>query len=114
MSPHSAPDGPTPLLQVGDWMIFDLAVSQIKELRHDDGYAVVADAFTQTSGKIATRLRSLTLKSLRCAQLFESQYRRLKEIDGAAGFNYPDISEYFSALCLDTIDSAAADPFDKA
>ena len=31
-------------------------------------------------------------------------YKRLNQIDGEAGFNYPDISSHFAQLALDAID----------
>jgi hypothetical protein len=88
----------------GDWVILDRAVGQVKELR-DDGMASFSDGFFETSGRLAGRFRPLTLRNKNIAETFDTIYRRLKEIDGEAGFNYPDINSYFSQLTLDAIDS---------
>lgn len=98
---------------VGDWVVFDLGIGQIKQL--DDDYAVFSDGFFETSGRLVARFRPLTLGGKRVVETFKAYYDRLREIDGEAGFNYPDISSYFSQLALDAIDNDDSQvPFEKA
>ncbi len=102
--------------KVGDWVVFDLDIGQIKDLR-DDGWASFSDGHIEASGmQIAERFRPLTLRSKRIVDTFDIYYNRLHEIDGNAGFNYPDISRYFSQLALDAIDGddTSRAPYDKA
>ncbi len=91
--------------KAGDWVIYGLNVGQIKELR-DGGNASFSDGFFETSGRLTDEFRPLTLKNKRIVETFDIYYNRLREIDGEAGFNYPDISRYFSQLALDAIDAA--------
>lgn len=88
--------------KVGDWVVFDLDVGQIKKLR--DGNASFCTGHVETSGRLADRFRPLTLRNKRIVESFEIYYDRLHNIDGESGFNYPDISRYFSQLALDAID----------
>lgn len=99
----------------GDWGVCDLDIVQIKEL-HDDGSATVSDGFCETSGRLIGRLRPLTLRNKNIVETFGIYYYRLRKIDGEAGFNYPDISQYFWRLALDAIDGDKDNetPFDKA
>ena len=90
--------------KAGDWVVFELDVGQIKELR-DDGCASFSDGFCETSGRLVDRFRPLTLKNKRITETFNIYYKRLGEIDGQAGFNYPDINRYFSQLALHAIDA---------
>lgn len=91
--------------KAGDWVIYGLDVGQIKELR-DDGIAVFSDGHCETSGfRLADGFRPLTLKSKNIVETFDIYYKRLRDIDGEAGFNYPDINRYFSQLVLDAIDA---------
>jgi hypothetical protein len=90
--------------EVGDWVVFDLRVGQIKELREDGG-ASFSDGFFETSGRLTYRFRPLTLKNKNIVETFDTFYHRLREIDGNSGFNYPDISRYFSQLALEAIDA---------
>ena len=101
--------------KAGDWVVFDLKVGQIKELR-DDGCASFSDGFFETSGRLTDRFRQLTLKNKRVVETFDAYYNRLHEIAGNAGFNYPDISSYFSQLALDAMDGdeTSKEPYDKA
>jgi len=89
--------------KVGDWVILDLSIGQITKLE-GDGYATFADGMVETSGRIADRFRPLTLTNKRIVETFDIYYDRLREIDGEAGFNYPDISRHFSDLVLMAID----------
>lgn len=99
---------------VGDWVIFDLKIGQIKELRDDDA-ASFSDGFFETSGRLTERFRPLTLRNKRVVETFSIYYERLREIDGEAGFNYPDIHLLFSRLALEAIDNEDCEtPFSKA
>lgn len=92
--------------KAGDWVVFDLSVGQIKELREGDG-ATFSDGSCETSGMLVERFRPLTLRNKRIVENFAIYYDRLREIDGEAGFNYPRIHQYFAQLALDAIDSEA-------
>lgn len=94
--------------KVGDWVIFDLKVGQIKELR-GHGCASFSDGWFETSGHLCDRFRPLTLNNKRAVEYFDTIYGRLREIDGQAGFNYPDISRHFSDLALRAIDANVDD-----
>lgn len=89
--------------KVGDWIVFDRSVAQIKELR-EDGCATVSDGHIETSGRLMDRFRPLTLKNKNIVETFDIYYNRLGGIDGSLGFNYPDISVHFSDLALKAID----------
>lgn len=93
--------------KAGDWVTLDLSIGQIKELR-DEGSATFCDGFIETSGPLVDRFRPLTLKNKRIVETFDAYYNRLGELDGEAGFNYPDISRYFSSLALECIDGDEA------
>lgn len=101
--------------KAGDWVVFDLDVGQIKELRSEGG-ASFSDGFCETSGRLSDRFRPLTLRNKRIVETFDIYYGRLRQIDGEAGFNYPDIHRYFSRLALEAIDGDGSSqaPFDKA
>lgn len=94
--------------KIGDWVVFDLKVGQIKDLRDGDN-ASFSDGWFETSGRLRDRFRPLTLKNKRIVEHMETVYNRLHEIDGEAGFNYPGISSHFSELALKAIDSATDD-----
>ena len=98
--------------KVGDWVVFDLQIGQITDLR-ENGSASFSDGFCETSGRLADRFRPLTLRNKNIAGSFDAYYNRLREIDGNGGFNYPDISQYFAQLALDTIDTEKNDKFFK-
>lgn len=89
--------------KVGDWATHDMGVVQIKKI-DDEGYACISDGWFETSGKLADRLRPLTLRSKRIVEWFDIVYTRLKDIDGEVGFNYPRISQHFSQLAIQAID----------
>lgn len=91
---------------VGDWVIFDLSIGQIKKL--DGVIAYFSDGWCETSGQLIDRFRPLTLANKRVVETFDIYYKRLNEIDGDAGFNYPDISQYFAHLALELIDGGDA------
>ena len=90
--------------QVGDWVVFDLKIGQIKELR-GGGSASFSDGWFETSGRLQDRFRPLTLKNKHTVEYFETIYNRLHEIDGQHGFNYPRISQHFAELALSVIDA---------
>lgn len=88
--------------KVGDWVIFDLGIGQIKKL--DDQHAWFSDGTFETSGRLVDRFRPLTLRGKRFIESFDIYYNRLRDIDGESGFNYPDIHRHFCQLALDAID----------
>lgn len=90
-------------VKVGDWVVFDLRVGQIKSI-HDNEFPEFSDGSINTSGRIADRCRPLTLRNKRITEAVDYYYNELRKIDGEGGFNYPDISSYFSQLALDAID----------
>lgn len=100
--------------KVGDWAVFDRDIVQIKEIREGGGTSVSEGSF-ETSGMLLDRLRPLTLRNKRTAEWFDYYYRDLNKINGHAGFNFPDISRYFSNQALRAMDGAEDDkaPFDE-
>lgn len=90
--------------KAGDWVVFDMSVGQIKEIRKGKA-ASFSDGWFETFGMLADRFRPLTLKNKQIVEWFETVYDRLHEIDGEAEFNYPRISQYFSELALKAIDA---------
>lgn len=100
--------------KVGDWAVFDRDIVQIKEIR-DGGSCSVSEGSFQTSGMLLDRLRPLTLRNKRTIEWFDYYYRELSKINGERGFNYPDISRYFSNQALRAMDGAEDDkaPFDE-
>ena len=99
--------------KAGDWVVFELKVGQIKEIRDNDCISF-SDGYFESSGRLTDRFRLLTLKNKNIVETFNIYYERLREIDGEAGFNYPDIHDYFSQLALDEIDTGSGVSFDKA
>lgn len=96
--------------KVGDWAVFDRDIVQIKEIR-EGGSCSVSDGTCEISGMLLDRLRSLTLRNKTTAEYFDFYYRELSKLRGERGFNYPDISRYFSSLALAAMDG---DKDDKA
>jgi len=96
--------------KVGDWVVFDLQIGQITDLR-ENGSASFSVGFCETSGRLAYRFRPLTLRNKNIVESFDAYYNQLREIDGFGGFNYPDISQYFAQLALDAIDTEKNDEF---
>lgn len=94
--------------KVGDWAVFDRRVVQIKEIREGDSISV-SDGHVEISGQLMHRLRPLTLRNKRIVEDFEILYKRLYQIRGENGFNYPDISRHFDALALEALDANDAD-----
>jgi hypothetical protein len=76
----------------------------------------VSDGSFRTSGYLADRLRPLTLRNKRAIEWFDWHYRELSKINGEGGFNYPDISRFFSQLTLQAIDGPEdnKDPYEAA
>ena len=99
----------------GDWAVFERDIVQIKEIR-EGGSCSVSDATCETSGMLLGRLRSLTLRNKGTIEYFDFYYRELSKLRGERGFNYPDISRYFSALALEAMDGDKDDkgPYEKA
>lgn len=104
-SPH--PNG----WKAGDWVVFDLKVGQIKSMKP---YVAFSDGMFETSGRLADRFRPLTLQNKNIVESMEGWYRSLDEIDGARGFNHPDIHQHFCELALAAIDGDPEQPFARA
>ena len=102
-----------PEWKVGDWVVFDLSIGQIKKL---DDYQEFTDGSFCTSGRLADRFRPLTLRNKRAVEYFDWCYNELRKLDGEAGFNYPDISQYFAQLAINAMDGDEKDrtPYEKA
>lgn len=100
---------------IGDWAVFDRSIVQIKDIREGGGCSV-SDGSFETSGDLLGHLRPLTLRNKHAAEWFDYHYRELNHINGHGGFNFPDISRYFSRLALRAMDGPVDDktPFDEA
>lgn len=100
--------------KVGDWAVFDRDIVQIKEIREGGGCSVSEGQF-ETSGMLLDRLRPLTLRNKRTVEWFDWHYNELRKLRGEAGFNYPDISRYFSNQALRAMDGSEDDktPFEE-
>lgn len=100
--------------KVGDWAVFERGIVQIKEIREGGG-CEVSDGSFSTFGRLMDRLRPLTLRNKRTVEWFAYYYRELNKISGERGFNYPDISRYFSNQALRAMDGDEKDraPFDE-
>jgi len=96
--------------KVGDWVIYGMDIGQITRL-NDDGIDGFTSGWIDTSGSLADRFRPLTLAGKRIVESMNKRYDLLREIDGEAGFNYPDISAYFNKLVLQAIDSGAPNDY---
>lgn len=101
--------------KAGDWAVFDRDIVQIKEIREGNSCSVSEGSF-ETSGMLLDRLRPLTLRNKRTIEYFDHYYRKLSTINGERGFNYPDISRYFSSLALRAMDGPEDDkaPYEEA
>lgn len=103
-----------PKWKVGDWVVLDMDIGQITEIR-DDGGETVSTGWITTSGMLQDRFRPLTLRNKRIVEHFHHYYMKLHEIDGEAGFNYPDISRHFTKLALQAIDNEDdKEPYEQA
>lgn len=91
-------------LKVGDWVIFDLDIGLITEIREGGG-ATFSNGCTEISGSILGRCRPLTLKGKLVVDAVSHHYNSLRDIDGSAGFNYPAIVQHFARLTLEGIDN---------
>jgi len=89
--------------KAGDWVIYNLSVGQIKEIRND-GMASFSDGSFETSGMLQEWFRPLTLRNKAIIENFEIYLNRLRDIDGEQGFNHPDIKAHFVGLALRAID----------
>lgn len=90
-------------IKVGDWVILDMKVGQIKEIK-ENGCAVFSDGYIEHRGRILDRCRPLTLRSKAIADSMDYYYRSLRKIDGNSGFNYPRIVDLFSDMTCMAID----------
>lgn len=93
--------------KVGDWVVFDLGIRQVTEVR--DGFLSASDGSVVTHGNLADQMRPLTLRNKRIVEYFDYYYNKLREQDGEAGFNYPDISKHFANLSLQSIDELGSE-----
>lgn len=91
-----------------DWVVCGLSIGQISQIR-ENGLARFRDGFSELGGRILDSCRPLTVRNKAIVETFEIYYKRLKEIDGNSGFNYPDINRHFSLLALSCIDNPEAD-----
>lgn len=101
-------------IQEGDWCIYDLKIVQIMK---GEPYTEYSDGFIRGGGATVGNFRPLTLRNKVIIESINHLYDRLRNIDGESGFNYPDISSYFSNLALDAIDGGEAGErkaYDKA
>lgn len=101
-------------LKKGDWCIYGLDVVQIMET---EPYLEYSTGIIRGGNASREHMRPLTLQSKVAVESMDHYYDMLREMDGEAGFNYPDISNYFGGLALDVIDgdeAAAKVAYDKA
>lgn len=94
--------------KVKDWAVYDLRIVQIKEIRLPHG-CTISDGSIETHGQLIDRLRPLTLENKATIEFFDYWYKELRHIRGQSGFNYPDISSYFSDLAIKQIDEGPLD-----
>lgn len=101
--------------KTGDWAVFERDIVQIKDIR-ESGNCSVSTGMFETSGNLLERLRPLTLRNKSAVEYFDHYYKKLSELRGERGFNYPDISRHFADLALKAIDGDKDDraPFDAA
>ena len=89
--------------KVDDWVIYELRVGQIKEIR-DSGSIAFSDGTVETFCRQPELFRKLTLRNKQIIESFDGWYNELRKIDGSQGFNYPAIYPYFCRHALDAID----------
>jgi hypothetical protein len=86
----------------GDWCIYEMDIVQIKKMEPHVEYS---NGIIAGSGRgLAQFFRPLTLENKVIAETMDHYYEKLRDMDGSAGFNFPDICRYFSDLVLDAID----------
>lgn len=93
-------------IKKGDWVIYDREIVHIMETEPHLEYST---GIIRGSNAWRDGMRPLTLQNKVIAQSMEHYYDKLRELDGSASFNFPDISRYFSSLALEAIDGDAAD-----
>ena len=94
-----------PKFKVGDWVIHEMEIGQVTEIR-TNGCATFSDGYSSSYGKIAADFRPLTLRNKTIAEAFHSYYKELYQIDGSNGFNFPVIKWYFNQLAISTMDGS--------
>lgn len=100
--------------KVGDWVIYDMGVNQIVRVDEDGNSMEVTCGVISTFGNLKSQMRPLTIENKRIGEGMKSYYKALDNIDGHAGFNYPDIHRYFNHLALEAMDGDREHAFEKA
>lgn len=99
-----------PQWKEGAWVIFNLSIGQVKKIKDSAGeWEEFSDGMFTTSGKLSDCFRPLTLRNKYIIETLDGIYCRLHDIDGNAGFNFPNISRYFNGLALQAIDDGDDD-----
>lgn len=101
-------------LKKGDWAIYDREIVQIMET---EPYLEYSTGVIRGGNACRENMRPLTLQNKVIASSMEYYYNSLRSLDGEAGFNYPDINRYFTALTIEAIDGTEAEvkaAYDKA
>jgi len=96
-------------LKVGDWVIQDYAIKQIRKIEENGSTEVSDGAFSTSGYSILKSCRPLNLRNKRYAESIQYQYDELKKVKGSNALNWPDINRYFSDLCLKAIDDTKTD-----
>lgn len=101
-------------MQVGDWVVFDLKIGQIKKLG-EDSWDEFSDGMFTTSGRLRDRFRPLTLRNKNIIETLDFYRKELNKIHGSQGFNFPRITDHFSQMSCELIDgSDSKDMYNKA
>jgi hypothetical protein len=77
--------------KVGDWVLFEHKVGQLKRVEAEDGWSEFSDGMFSTSGCLLDRCFPLTLEGKRCADWFEYYYHDLHQIDSKGKLNWLDV-----------------------
>lgn len=88
-------------IKKGDWCIYGLDIVQIVET---EPYIEYSTGIIRGGNATRAHIRPLTLQSKVIVEGMEHYYEMLRDMDGNAGFNFPDISSYFAELALEAID----------
>lgn len=97
--------------KLNDWVIYELHFGQITALEKDR--VQFSDGSFSTSGSVRMLedFRPLTLRNKSLIESFTYYYKRLDDIDGNGGFNYPDINRHFCVLSRNAIDSKTPEDY---
>jgi len=99
----------------GAWAIYELKIVQIAKI--SGGKAEYSDGFIRGYGAHIEHFRPLSLRNKVVIETLDTYYNRIRDLDGSAGFNFPDIHRYFSEVALEGIDgddAALGAAYDKA